>query len=235
MRRNLPIRLVRFLTSCYNRFMEKLSSSEDVAKHKLLILYILGKLKISVSGIELADYIINERLMDYLMFRQRIHELAEAGHVSCFRDNGADLYGITAGGEKLLAQMQDAIPGVKKVRVDRTIGKLSRVSMDGRSVIARYVPEDVGRGRVHLELNEGGVKLLSLDIATASDAEAAAIRRNWISRADKIYAGIAELLLETTGAEPLLETTGAEPLLETTGAEPLFDTPLDAPDPEASG
>jgi hypothetical protein len=176
--------------------MEKISKSKDVAEDKLLILYVLGKMKAAVSSIELTNYVLEERLMSFVMFRQRINELISANHIDSVSADGVTLYNITARGSKLLSQMSDVLARTEKNRVDRTVRRLYRISIDGRAATALYTPDDERSGTVRVELNEGGVKLLSLEIATASREESELICGNWKTRTAEIYADIFDLLLK---------------------------------------
>jgi len=175
--------------------MEKISSSKDAAACKLLILYVLEKLNIAAGNIELTGYIIEERLMDFLSFQQRINELTATGHIASVPRDGKTLYGITDKGIALISEMRDLIPCVEKNRIDRTIYKFNRHVINERSVVADYTPEDENKSIVRLELNEGGFVALDLKIAAASKEEARFICNNWKTRAMEIYSGIVDLLL----------------------------------------
>jgi len=182
--------------------MEKLSASRDVADHKLLILYVLDRLRMAIGSVDLVTYILSERLMSYLSFQQRIHELIVTKHVDRIYGGSGPRYAITGAGAALLAEMVDLLPRTEKNRVDRTLLGLTRQVINARSVVANYTPEDENNGIVRIELNEGDLSALSLEIATASREEARVICDNWKLRAAEIYAGIVELLLEPRDAEP---------------------------------
>ena len=175
--------------------LERIAESKDVAEHKLLILYILSKLKISIASIELTNYILEERLMSFITFQQRIHELIATNHIRSDAVDGSTKYMITGNGTDLISKMTDLLPLTEKHRVDRTIPILYRRAINARSVKAVYVPEDENRGVVRIELSEGELLLLRLEVATASKQEARMICDNWKSRAADIYARILEQLL----------------------------------------
>ena len=175
--------------------MERLAASKDVAGHKLLILYILDKLNIAIASIDLTNYILEERLMNFITFQQRVHELILTNHVSSAADDGVTKYMITGGGAGILSEMSDLIPRTEKNRVDRTVRRLSRHVINSRSVKAVYIPSDEHSGIVRVELNEGNLSAMSLEIATASKEEARIICDNWKARTAELYAGIVDLLL----------------------------------------
>ena len=176
--------------------MERLSTSRDVAENKLLILYILKKHDIPVGSIDFTNYILNERLMSFMTFQQRVHELIVTDHVNSDTQDGKTYYEITEAGNALLTEMADMLPQTDRNRVDRTLRALRRRTLDERAITAQYIPEDENSGVVRIGLNEGDFSVLSLEIATASKDEASIICRNWKAYAGDIYAGITELLLE---------------------------------------
>ena len=188
--------------------MSKIYPSKDVAENKLLILYILGRLKTAVKSVELTDYILGERLMEYIDLQQHIHELAEDSLIGAASDGGYTMYAIAEDGKAVLADMSDMLPMTEKNRVNRTIGRLIRGIINARSVAADnvteagargvaadYTPEDENRSVVRVELNEAGTPLMALEVAVASKEEARRMCANWKSNAAEIYAGIVGLLL----------------------------------------
>lgn len=176
--------------------MEKISPSRDVAETKLLILYILDKVNTAIGGIGLTSYVLEERIMRYLEYQQRVHELIAANHIVCSTGDGLPLYEITDSGRALLSGMADLLPDTQRNRVDRTVARLRKKTIDERAVTAVYCPEDEYCGVVRIGLNEGGVQMLSLEIAAASKEEAAAICRNWKEKTVEIYTEIVGALLK---------------------------------------
>ena len=178
--------------------MERLSPSKDVAENKLLILYILEKVNTSVGSIGMTSYILEERVMSYLAYQQRVHELIAANHISSKILDGHTLYEITPAGKELLSAMNDLLPATQKNRIDRTVKKLRRRAIDERSIIANYTPDDEFSGIARISLIEGKITMLNLEIASSKE-EASVICRNWKTCTTEIYAAIAELLLGAGG------------------------------------
>ena len=178
--------------------MERLSTSRDAAEQKLLILYILSKLSMDISGIELTNYVLRERLMEYLPFQQYVHELVLAGRLSksAHDGGGGNYYAISQAGIALLSGMGDLLPQTEKNRVDRTIAALNRMVIDERSVFADYTPIDEHNGVVCIHLMEGGKYAIKAEIAAASRDEARMMCAHWKERTTEIYEGIINLLLK---------------------------------------
>ena len=187
--------------------MGKIYPSKDIAESKLLILYILDRLKTAVKSVELTDYVLGENLMEFIDLQQHIHELAEDSLIGAVKDGGNTMYSIADGGAAVLADMSDMIPVTEKNRVNRTVGRLIRAILNARSVgaeyafagkpavFADYTPDDERRSTVRVELNEAGTRLLTLEAAVASVEEARLICANWKANAADVYAGIIGLLL----------------------------------------
>ena len=148
-----------------------------------------------IGNISLTNYVLEQRLMDFLSFRQRIGELIDSGHVDGSYANDIQNYKITDKGRELLTLMSGLMPVTEKNRVDRTYRSLRRSIINERAVTAFYTPEDEYRNVVRVELNEGEFSILSLNIAVASKAEAIAICENWKSDTAGIYSKIVNTLL----------------------------------------
>ena len=171
--------------------MKKLSKSKDIARYKLLILYILKKIDMPVAGVDLTKYILEERLMDFIMYQQRLNELVAANYIAASdMNNGIIYYSITDAGADLLTQMPDVMAIIDKNCVDRTIRRLIRHSLNERSVSAYYTPIDENSNIVHIELKEGELQIMRLELHAASKKDARTICKNWRSRAAEIFAGI---------------------------------------------
>lgn len=175
--------------------MSKIFPSKDIAENKLLILYILDKINMPVGSIELTNYILEERLMGFIDFQQYVHELADDNYIKTYSAGGITQYSVTDGGAALIKDMVDLLPGTEKNRVNRTVGKQKRRTINARSVTADYTPDNEKCGVVHLKMIEGEHVLLELNIATASKEEALLICKNWREKTSEVFTGIYELLL----------------------------------------
>jgi DNA-binding HxlR family transcriptional regulator len=177
--------------------MEKLSRSKDVAANKLLIIYVMFKLKMAINGVQLTNYVLEQRLMDYFSLQQHLNELVAAGYVDAAAEPGAPqkkAYRLTAGGAALLEEMKGIMPRAEKNRVDRTVAALRAKGKDEFAVSADYMPLDENRQTVCLSIMEGDFVAIKIEMQTASKTAARQICEKWKTQTADVYSKIVALL-----------------------------------------
>ena len=191
--------------------MDTLYKSKDIAGNKLIILYLLTKLKPAVSSTQLTKIILDYRYMDFFSFRQHLNELIDAGYVTTTSDNSSEektkqktkqsVYCISPSGELLFESLKSLIPTVEKNRVNRTIGKIRKQVQDELSVTADFTPEDEHRSIVSLQITEGDTTIMKVEMLTGSMKDARALCDNWKANTQELYSQIVDLLLRNQEAE----------------------------------
>jgi hypothetical protein len=180
--------------------MEKLLRSKDVAANKLIILYVMRKLGVPASNIQLTAYILEQHLMDFFSFQQHVNEMAGDGYLDAVSDAGAGggrrlLYRLSKSGAALLGGMEGLLPQAEKNRIDRTVSSIRGRAKDELAVSADYTPLDENRQGVCLRFSEGDLDMLKIELQTASKAAARRICANWKARALDVYAKLVDELL----------------------------------------
>ena len=181
--------------------MENLFTSKDTAANKLIILYLLNKLKPSVNSTLLTSIILDYHYMDFFSFRQHLNELLPSGYVTSSVPDGIPgkskqcLYSISPKGEALLEELAGLIPPVEKNRIDRTSGKLRAQVREEIAVTADYTPEDKHRNTVCLKITEGDTIIMKIELMTGSGKDARMLCKNWKSNTQELYSRIVDLLV----------------------------------------
>ena len=77
-------------------------SSEEIAQNKLILLYLLKSINISVTNSEMCQFALEKRIMDYFSVQSCIEELCETGLFHSYKENGFTWYEITDEGTDML-------------------------------------------------------------------------------------------------------------------------------------
>jgi len=54
-------------------------SSKELAENKIILLYIIEKIGMPVSNIQITKLVLEKKLMNYFLLQQRLNELCESG------------------------------------------------------------------------------------------------------------------------------------------------------------
>ena len=173
--------------------MERLEKSKSVAENKLILLYILSILNEGVSNTTLTSMVLEGHYMDYFTLQQYLNELVVEGYISV-DERRKSFYVISTKGTELLNSMTDLLPAGEKNRIDRTIGPIKKSIKNSSAVSADYTPYDENRCAVNLKIEENGLCVLSVEVATGSKDDARLICKNWEENTSEIYAKIIEIL-----------------------------------------
>ena len=173
--------------------MKRLEKSRAIAEKKLIILYILSHLDRGVDNVMLTKTVLEERYMDFFTMQQYLNELIEEKYIAAGGEREPS-YNITVKGQELLRGMAGLLPLAEKNRVDRTISSIKKLIQDGSAVSSDYVVYDENRCVAKLKVEENGVCLMSIEIATGSKDDARKVCDKWEEKTHEIYAQIINLL-----------------------------------------
>ena len=195
--------------------MEKLFSSKDIASNKLIILYLLIKLKPAVNSTQLTKIILDYHYMDFFSFRQHLNELTVSGFVTSSSPDGEHgitkqcVYSVSKDGEELFEELKELMPSVEKNRIDRTIGNVFRQVREEIAVTADYIPEDKHRNTVCLKITEGSTVIMQIELLTGSKKDARMLCNNWKSHTQTLYSQIVDTLIGVNSSEEGVQPTDA--------------------------
>ena len=80
-----------------------------LAENKLLILYLLNKMGVSLSNNDICQFAMERDIMDYISVQQCLTELTNAEYLDSVTDNGSTRYYITKEGSDVLGFFQSRI------------------------------------------------------------------------------------------------------------------------------
>ncbi len=186
--------------------MNPLGSSKEIVQNKLIIMYILHRLNISVSNGTLIKLVLETRLMNYFMFQQCFNELCESGLVELEKPaTGSSKavtdrkelpggYVLTKSGNNTLQYFINLItPGIKK-QLDKITPAVRREIEADSLITADYIPESENKFTVVCNMREKGFPLIELKAAVGTKKDALSVCENWKKHSSEIYAEIIESL-----------------------------------------
>lgn len=173
-----------------------MSITGELADNKILILYILQKVKYPVSYKELLELVISISDMNYFDFQQFLQELLEDKFIIKYIQNDDEIIELTEEGKNALELTIDMLPGIIKLKVDSRFKEEYNKIKDEFSVYARYTPITETNFTVNCKIIENSKTIFNLETYADSKEQAKQIVNNWNKNAEKIYPEILKIIME---------------------------------------
>ncbi len=171
-----------------------LENNRELAENKLILLYIIDKIKIMVSNLQITKLILENKYMNYFLLQQYLNELCEANFLNVEIKDNKTFYTISTSGKQTLAYFTSHIPVSIKTHIDNTIGTIRKNIRNETLITADYTPESENEYIVNCKVNEDNFSLIDLKITVGTKNDARLICENWKKNSQQIYSEIIESL-----------------------------------------
>lgn len=178
--------------------MNSLGSSREIVQNKLIIMYMIDRLKMPVSNNNITKLVLETRLMNYFMFQQCFNELDEGKLIELTNaaDNadGSKGFHLSKTGNNSLNYFLNLIPpGIKK-QLDKMLPDAGKEMQDEALITADFMPESESKFTVTCKMGEKGFALIEMKATVGTKKDARTVCENWKNHSSEIYAEIIEAL-----------------------------------------
>lgn len=170
-------------------------SSNELAINKLYILYILSKMEIPLSNSQIINIFMENDILDYFSLQQYLHELKDANLVSSIEEEGHSLFSISPKGITALKYFENRIPSGTKDSLDVYVFENRENILRDREVKAEFKKIKDGEFDVKLQILDGKIPYINIDLKVPTNKTAKTICDNWKEDASNIYSSIIENLI----------------------------------------
>ncbi|HHW49747.1 MAG TPA: DUF4364 family protein [Clostridiaceae bacterium] len=174
--------------------MGLLGSNKELAENKLILLYIIEKINMPVSNLQMVKLILENKFMNYFFLQQHLNELCESGMLVSELIEGKTFYNITPNGRKTLEYFINLIPVGIKMRIDDTISSIRKKIKNETLITADFMPESENEFMVNCKVREDNFTLIDINITVGTKSDARMICENWKKNSQEIYSEILESL-----------------------------------------
>lgn len=168
--------------------------NRQLAENKMILLYIIEKINMPVSNLQITKLILESNFMNYFYLQQSLNELCEDKHLSRSTLNEKAYYTLTANGKQALEYFQGIIPGGIRSRIDSSIASLRKKIKNETRIVADFIPDSENQYVVNCRVHEDDFTLIDLKISVGTRHDAHTICSNWKDHTQEIYAEIIESL-----------------------------------------
>ena len=165
-------------------------------EHKLLILYLIDKMELSLSRSQITDYVRQADFMDYYTLQQTLADMAGEGYLDESQDNNNTLYAITGEGQTMLEYFEKHIPAPVRALINGYVRDTRKDIKKEYESTANYFPNAVNNEFiVKCGVYEDERSLLELSVAVDTRQQARLIQDNWKANARMLYGKVIETLI----------------------------------------
>lgn len=170
-------------------------STTELAENKLLLLYILDKIKLPISNNQITEIILKNNLINYFTLQQYITELCSSKFLNYIDFDGKQRLTITNTGEGVLKLFKNRISPAKIELINSFLDENLENIKKEITINADYTIED-NNYIVNLKASENNSILLDLKVNVASIKQANELCSKWKNNSSDIYTKIFKVLIE---------------------------------------
>jgi predicted transcriptional regulator len=168
----------------------------ELAENKLLLLYILKKIRIPVSNNKITQIVLENNLINYFVLQQYIDELLTSKFIAYINPKVNHNIGITKSGIQVLKLFQSMISQEKIDTIDKYLKKQLKSIKENISINADYICQNKNTFIADLSATRDDTILINIKLAVESDKEAKKLCEKWRNSHSDIYYNIIQMLLE---------------------------------------
>lgn len=172
-------------------------SFQHKTEDKLIILYVLHKIKTGLSREQIAFIIIQNLQIAYISVQMTIDDLI---HEHFIHDADGRLT-ITPEGSKMIAQLGDHITPFTRDMLDAFITENRDEITRKTRTAATYTEVSPNDFQVTLSLLENNISLMNVTVSCPDKEQALALCDNWRAHTQEIYAKIMQALITAGKAD----------------------------------
>ncbi|WP_373899056.1 DUF4364 family protein [Haloimpatiens sp. FM7315] len=168
----------------------------ELAENKLILLYILHKINLPISNMQLTNIVLENNFMNYFSLQQYLSELVSSKFVSYNDALEKHRLVITEKGSKVLALFQTRISDEKVISIDNYLESQIREIKKQITISADYTIENNNNFMVNLKASEANYTLIDIKIGVPSNKQARELCTKWKEHSSELYNKIIELLIK---------------------------------------
>lgn len=168
----------------------------ELAENKLLLLYVLNEIKLTISNNQLTQIILENNFINYFTLQQYISELVTSNFLEYAENNGKHKLLITNEGVRVLNLFHNRISQSKKEIIDNYLNKQIDNIKKEITVTSDYTIEKENNFIVNLKAIENDNILIDIKLNVVSNKQARDLCSKWKNDSSALYSKIITLLTE---------------------------------------
>lgn len=169
-------------------------NNNSLAENKVLILYTLSTINREFTSSDLFKIISSINNINYFYFSDILGDLVDSKLVGSYTKDEQEVFEITREGKNSLDLTLDVLPGIVKLKADKTFQEELPLISGEQAISAEYIPESEKDYTVKCKIVENNKTIFEVKTFAGSNEQAKRIADNWRNNASTIYPQIINLL-----------------------------------------
>lgn len=167
----------------------------DLAESKLILLYILHKIKLPISNLVLSEIVLSNNILNYFTLQQYIFELISSNLIRNIDRDGKTLMELSDTGQKVLELFKNRIATDRLDQLDLYLDKHIENIKKEITVTGEYTIDENNNFIVALNAYENGSILIDLKVSVATNKQAKELCTKWKENSSDLYSKILNTLI----------------------------------------
>ena len=139
------------------------NSSEELASHKLLILYILDKINMDLTNSQITQVVLETEMMNYFSLQQFLSQLMESKFLTTYKESDREYYSLTQKGLEILEYFLSRIPEDLTKKIDEYVALNKQSLLSDTEVKSSFIQQNNNEFIVNLRVIENQSNLIDLN------------------------------------------------------------------------
>lgn len=176
--------------------MNPLGSKKEIVENKLILLYLINKINLPVSNLQITKLILENKFMNYFLLQQFLTELGESKFLESVSSDNKVLLKITTSGKQTLEYFSGLIPPGIKSNIDNTFSEIRKGIKNETLITADFVPESENEFIATCKVGEDNFSLMEINVTVGTKQDARRICDNWKKHSQAIYSEIIDVMIK---------------------------------------
>lgn len=171
-------------------------NSLNLAENKLLLLYIIDKIDLPISNIQLTEIVLENNFINYFTLQEYIDELISSNLIMKVNQNDKDRLMISSKGKEVLSLFKNRLSTEDINKLDSYINVKMNLIKKEATISADYTIENGNSYVVSLGASEKNIPLMEIKVTVASNKQARELCTKWKANPSDLYTKIIKVLIE---------------------------------------
>lgn len=171
-------------------------NSLNLAEKKLLLLYIIDKIDLPISNIQLTEIVLENNFLNYFTLQEYIDELISSNLIIKVNQNDKDRLTISSKGKEVLSLFKNRLSDEDISKLTTYIDVKMNLIKKQSTISADYTIENGNSYVVSLSASENNIPLMEIKVTVASNKQARELCNKWKADPSDLYTKIIKVLSE---------------------------------------
>lgn len=171
-------------------------NSLNLAEKKLLLLYIIDKINLPISNIQLTEIVLENNFINYFTLQEYIDELISSNLIIKINQNEKDRLTISNKGKEVLSLFKNRLSDEDINKLNTYIDVKMNLIKKEATISADYTIENGNSYVVSLSASENNIPLMEIKVTVASNKQARELCTKWKTNPSDLYTKIIKVLSE---------------------------------------